>query len=88
MTNQFSITITDESTSDEDSSHGFTDTMYGQTLFHDSYPPERVLAMFGRIGFSPIISEYMNPPTPGRPPFRPIDNLGYIEKIIRSILAA
>ena len=28
--------------------------------------------MLGRIGFSPIISEYMNPPTPGRHTFGPI----------------
>jgi len=67
---------------------GFTDTMYGQTFFYDSYPPERVLAMLGRIGFSPIIAEYMNPPTPGRHTFGPVDTLGYIEKIIQSILAA
>ena len=44
--------------------------------------------MLGRIGFSPIISEYMNPPTPGRHTFGPVDTLGYIEKIIQSILAA
>jgi len=30
----------------------------------------------------------MNPPTPGRHTFGPIDNLGYIDKIIQSILAA
>jgi trans-aconitate methyltransferase len=44
----------------------FTDTMYEQTFFYDSHPPETVLAMLGRLGFEPLIVEFMNLPTSGR----------------------
>ncbi|HSD40602.1 MAG TPA: class I SAM-dependent methyltransferase [Burkholderiales bacterium] len=44
----------------------FTDTMYGQTFLYDSHPPERVLGMLANLGFVPVVSEFMNLPTPGR----------------------
>ena len=44
----------------------FTDAMYGQTFFYDSHPPETVLALLGRVGFEPVIAEFMNLPTSGR----------------------
>lgn len=44
----------------------FTDTMFGATFFYDSHPPETVLAILDRVGFRPVIAEFMNPPTEGR----------------------
>lgn len=44
----------------------FTDTMFGETFSYDSHPPEAALALLGRVGFRPIVSEYMNRPTSGR----------------------
>jgi 2-polyprenyl-3-methyl-5-hydroxy-6-metoxy-1,4-benzoquinol methylase len=44
----------------------FTDTMFGHPFFYDSHPPHEVLAMLARVGFAPIVSELMNPPTGGR----------------------
>lgn len=44
----------------------FTDTMYGQTFFYDSYPPDKVLALLASVGFDPVIAEFMNLPTSGR----------------------
>lgn len=44
----------------------FTDTMFGETFFYDSHPPETELALLGDAGFRPIVSEYMNLPTSGR----------------------
>lgn len=44
----------------------FTDTMFGETFFYDSHPPETELALLADAGFRPIVSEYMNRPTAGR----------------------
>lgn len=44
----------------------FTDQMFGQTFFYDSHPPDTVLSLLADIGFVPLISEFMNPPTDGR----------------------
>jgi len=49
-----------------DGMHGFTDSMFGKTFFYDSYPPAIVLSILGRLGFTSIISEYMNLPTTAR----------------------
>jgi 2-polyprenyl-3-methyl-5-hydroxy-6-metoxy-1,4-benzoquinol methylase len=43
----------------------FVDSMYGQPFFYDSHPPERVLEMLTRVGFTPMVAEFMNLPTPG-----------------------
>jgi ubiquinone/menaquinone biosynthesis C-methylase UbiE len=47
-------------------SPAFTDTMYGQGFFYDSHPPEKVLGMLVALGFVPVVSEFLNPPTTGR----------------------
>jgi SAM-dependent methyltransferase len=44
----------------------FTDTMFGETFFYDSHPPETALALLDAAGFRPIVSELMNVPTSGR----------------------
>lgn len=44
----------------------FTDTMYSESFFYDSHPPDKVLAMLGQLGFTHLISEFMNLPTTGR----------------------
>ena len=44
----------------------FTDTMFGEEFYYDSYPPEKVLAALRRLGFEPLVSEFMNEPTSGR----------------------
>jgi 2-polyprenyl-3-methyl-5-hydroxy-6-metoxy-1,4-benzoquinol methylase len=44
----------------------FTDTMFGETFFYDSHPPERVLAILDKLAFVPLIAEFMNEPTSGR----------------------
>lgn len=44
----------------------FTDTMFGETFFYDSFPPDKVLSMLAELGFKPLIAEFMNEPTSGR----------------------
>jgi SAM-dependent methyltransferase len=44
----------------------FTDAMFGERFFYDSHPPDRALAILDELGFEPLISEFMNPPTSGR----------------------
>jgi SAM-dependent methyltransferase len=44
----------------------FHDTMFGETFFYDSHPPETALALLDAAGFRPIVSELMNLPTSGR----------------------
>ena len=44
----------------------FHDTMFGETFFYDSHPPETELGLLAAAGFRPIVSELMNLPTPGR----------------------
>jgi len=44
----------------------FTDTMFGQTFFYDSHPPDETLALLQHAGFVPVIAEFMNQPTAGR----------------------
>ncbi len=44
----------------------FTDTMFGQTFFYDSHPPQRMLGLLAEAGFDPVIRELTNPPTSGR----------------------
>lgn len=44
----------------------FTDTMFGETFFYDSFPPEKVMSMLGELGFRPLVAEFMNEPTSGR----------------------
>jgi SAM-dependent methyltransferase len=44
----------------------FVDSMFGQSFFYDSHPPETVLALLQRVGLVPLLAEFMNPPTDGR----------------------
>lgn len=44
----------------------FTDTMFDQPFFYDSYPPHKVLELLAAEGFVPRVAEFMNPPTGGR----------------------
>jgi cyclopropane fatty-acyl-phospholipid synthase-like methyltransferase len=44
----------------------FTDTMFGQPFRYDSHPPATVLKILSGLGFEPLVSEFMNPPTSGR----------------------
>jgi SAM-dependent methyltransferase len=44
----------------------FTDTMFGEEFFYDSYPPAKVLAAMHQLGFEPLVSEFMNKPKSGR----------------------
>jgi SAM-dependent methyltransferase len=44
----------------------FTDTMFGETFFYDSHPPDRMLALLAELGFVPLVAEFMNAPTCGR----------------------
>ena len=44
----------------------FTDTMFGETFFYDSHPPEIVLELLQRSGFKILISDFINQPTEGR----------------------
>jgi cyclopropane fatty-acyl-phospholipid synthase-like methyltransferase len=44
----------------------FTDTMFGESFFYDSYPPDRAIALLEQSGFSVIDSEFLNLPTGGR----------------------
>jgi 2-polyprenyl-3-methyl-5-hydroxy-6-metoxy-1,4-benzoquinol methylase len=44
----------------------FTDTMFGETFFYDSHPPDTVLSLLRQLGFEPLIAEFLNPPTSGR----------------------
>lgn len=44
----------------------FTDTMFGETFFYDSHTPAQTLVLLERLGFRPLIAEFMNEPTGGR----------------------
>ena len=44
----------------------FTDTMFGATFFYDSYSPGESLSLLRRLGFEPLVTEFMNEPTTGR----------------------
>lgn len=44
----------------------FTDTMYGETFFYDSHPPEVELEILRSSGFELLISEFTNVPDGGR----------------------
>lgn len=44
----------------------FTDQMFGETFFYDSHPPDEAVSMLSAVGFTPILSEFMNLPTSGR----------------------
>lgn len=44
----------------------FTDTMFGETFFYDSFPPERVLELLAGCGFVTLLAEFLNEPTSGR----------------------
>ncbi len=44
----------------------FTDTMFGETFFYDSFPPERVLELLAGCGFVTVRAEFLNEPTSGR----------------------
>ena len=44
----------------------FTDTMFNQTFFYDSFPPETVVLMLKNSGFEMKITEFLNLPTGGR----------------------
>ncbi|MGB5035333.1 MAG: class I SAM-dependent methyltransferase [Blastocatellia bacterium] len=44
----------------------FTDTMFGETFFYDSHPPEVELNLLRAAGFEFLISEFTNVPTGGR----------------------
>ena len=44
----------------------FTDTMFEASFFYDSYPPDEALFILHRLGFEPLVTEFMNEPTTGR----------------------
>ncbi|HEX5579942.1 MAG TPA: class I SAM-dependent methyltransferase [Gemmatimonadaceae bacterium] len=44
----------------------FTDTMFDERFFYDSFPPDEVLAMTDRIGFELVTGEFLDLPGPGR----------------------
>lgn len=44
----------------------FTDTMFGRTFYYDSHSPGEVLALLHRIGFEPLLHEFLELPTTGR----------------------
>ena len=44
----------------------FTDTMYGQRFFYDSFPPEQVLSLLTSLGAAIEHAGYINLPTGGR----------------------
>ncbi len=44
----------------------FTDTMFGETFFYDSHPPERVVEILSAQGFEMLVAEFIDPPTSGR----------------------
>ena len=44
----------------------FTDTMFGERFFYDSFPPEQVLAMMSEIGYEVAVGEFLDRPTTGR----------------------
>ncbi len=44
----------------------FTDTMFGQPFFYDSYPPEEFEALLKQQGFTLVAAEFLNLPTSGR----------------------
>ncbi len=44
----------------------FVDTMFGEEFFYDSLPPEQVVELLEALGFEPLLTEFMNEPTPGR----------------------
>ncbi|HEY0970333.1 MAG TPA: class I SAM-dependent methyltransferase [Gemmatimonadales bacterium] len=43
----------------------FTDTMFDEQFFYDSFPPEEVLAMMGGIGYDVVVGEFLDLPMPG-----------------------
>jgi trans-aconitate methyltransferase len=44
----------------------FTDSMFGETFFYDSHPPEEVLTMLKELGLQTEVAEFMSVPTTGR----------------------
>ena len=44
----------------------FTDTMYGETFFYDSHPPDVELELLRAAGFEFVVSEFTNVPDGGR----------------------
>lgn len=44
----------------------FTDTMFGQTFFYDSHPPDTVVQMLNGLRFDILMSEYTHFPDGGR----------------------
>jgi len=44
----------------------FTDTMFNETFFYDSHPPEKVISMLRGLGFDALVAEFMNEPAGGR----------------------
>lgn len=44
----------------------FTDTMFGETFFYDSHPPERVLEILSVLAFELLVAEFLDLPTSGR----------------------
>lgn len=44
----------------------FTDTMFGQEFFYDSFPPPQVLRMLDGLGLVVLVGEFMNERASGR----------------------
>lgn len=44
----------------------FVDTMFDETFYYDSHPPEVMSDLLDAIGFDVLIGEFMNRPTSGR----------------------
>lgn len=44
----------------------FTDFMFGQEFFYDSFPPQAVIEILQTLGLEILIAEFMNLPTEGR----------------------
>lgn len=44
----------------------FVDTMFGESFFYDSHPPDVLLAMVREAGFEVVVAEFLNPPVDDR----------------------
>lgn len=44
----------------------FTDMMFGETFFYDSYAPQETRSLLERLGLEVLLFEYMNEPDGGR----------------------
>lgn len=50
----------------DEAQHSFTDRMFGQEFFYDSFSPEQMLTLLREIGFDILLAEMCNLPDGGR----------------------